>query len=153
MLRSGVRVFDIRDPLAPREVAYFSPPAEQACTAEGTGVSSCLHTGSTIAFVPERSEMWISGQQSGFHVVRLTNGVWGSAVTSPQAGAPTSAPALPPPAAPGAGSAPPSAPVVAAAPSRSLPATGAAGGVLLGAVGLLLAAGLLARRTRARSSG
>ena len=76
MLRSGVRVFDIRDPRTPKEIAYYSPPAGQDSVADGMGTCSCLHTGSTVAFVPERGEMWVSGQESGFHVVRFTNGVW-----------------------------------------------------------------------------
>lgn len=140
MLRSGVRVFDITDPLAPREVAYVSRPASQDCFTEGRGTSACLHTGSTVAFVPERSEMWISGQQSGFHVVRLTNGVFGSA---PAAASPAAAPpaAAPPVSAPQA-----AAPVrSAAATTRRLPATGAAGGVLALATALLVGAAVLGR--------
>jgi hypothetical protein len=76
MLRSGVRVFDIRDPRAPKEIAYFSPPAGQDSLVDGKGLCSCLHTGATVSFVPERGEMWVTGQESGFHVVRFTNGVW-----------------------------------------------------------------------------
>lgn len=76
MLRSGVRVFDIRDPVAPREIAYFSPPAGHDSAIEGRGTYPRLHTGSTVAFVPERGEMWVSGQETGFSVVRFTNGVW-----------------------------------------------------------------------------
>lgn len=145
MLRSGVRVFDITDPASPREVAYFSPPAETACTTNGGGISSCLHTGSTVAFVPERSEMWISGQQSGFHVVRLTNGVFGS----PAAAAPPAAAAAPPPAtAPPATAPVAAAPVSSAAPRasiRRLPATGQATGLALAAAALLVAAAALSR--------
>lgn len=139
MLRSGVRVFDIRDPLAPREVAYFSPPAGQDCFTEGRGTSSCLHTGSTIAFVPERSELWISGQESGFHVVRLTNGVWApaaapTAADPTPAGGPAAAPAV---AAPGA---------AVDAPSRRLPATGPAGALAVASLLMLAAAAALSRR-------
>ena len=137
MLRSGVRVFDIRDPRAPREVAYFSPPAGQDSLSGGSGTCSCLHTGSTVAFVPERKELWISGQESGFHVVRLTNGVWGSAV----AGAPPTRPASPV-------AAPPAAPVPA---PRGLPATGAAGALTGFALLSLATAALLSRRGRVRA--
>jgi hypothetical protein len=90
MLRSGVRVFDITDPLAPREVAYFSPPAGQDCAPDG-GLSSCLHTGSTVAFVPERSELWISGPGVGLprrppHQRRLRVGGRRAARRRPAAG-------------------------------------------------------------------
>lgn len=140
MLRSGVRVFDIRDPLAPREVAYFSPPAGQDSFADGSGTCSCLHTGSTVAFVPERSELWISGQESGFHVVRLTNGVWGSQA-APAPAQPGAQPGTEP-AAPGDPAPPQAAPA-------QLPATGL--GEVAGALGaaallLLGTAAVLSRR-------
>lgn len=140
MLRSGVRVFDITDPTAPREVAYFSPPAGQDCLNAGTGLRSCLHTGSTVAFVPERSEMWLSGQESGFHVVRLSNGVFGSSPAPLPAGPPAAEPA------PGTvGARPP-----AADRPRALPATGAAAATGLVALALLATAGLLRRRSTPR---
>jgi hypothetical protein len=63
---SGLRVFDIRDPAAPVEIAYFNNPPP-------TGGSYAL---SAPAFVPERSEIWYSDGATGFYVVRLTNGVW-----------------------------------------------------------------------------
>lgn len=149
MLRSGVRVFDIRDPLQPREVAYFSPPAGQDVLANG-GTCSCLHTGSTIAFVPERRELWISGQQSGFHTIRLTNGVWPTAEGAPAVVPVAAPPAAGPPAAAPPAAAPPAAAPPAAAPSRRLPATGAAGAVTLLPVGLLAGAAVLSRRRQPR---
>jgi len=126
MLRSGVRVFDIRDPAQPKEIAYYSPPARFDSLADGKGQCSCLHTGSTVAFVPERGEMWVSGQQSGFHVVRFTNGVWPAfrTVTAPQAAAP---PAAAGPAAAPAAAAPPAAAPAAAAPAAAAPAASPAG--------------------------
>lgn len=65
MILSGLRVFDIRDPLHPREVAYFNkPPA---------GGSSAL---SAPAFDPGRGDVWYSDSASGFYAVHLTNGAW-----------------------------------------------------------------------------
>ena len=141
MLRSGVRVFDIRDPLAPREIAYFSPPARQDSAIEGRGTCSCLHTGSTVAFVPERGEMWVSGQETGFSVVRLTNGVW-----------PFAAPAAPVDPSPVGGPAPAGQPPRSAVPVAAPPAAAPAGGPRLPATGpsalLAVAAGPAARRGR-----
>ncbi|MCW2681331.1 MAG: hypothetical protein JWM62_2732, partial [Frankiales bacterium] len=96
MLRSGLRIFDVRDPEAPREVAYFSPPATQN-TQDGLlkgrfdptqPTRAGLHVGGTVEFVPERREIWVSGQETGFHVIRLAAAAWPTA-----AGAPAAAPA------------------------------------------------------------
>lgn len=65
MILSGLRIFDIRDPHRPREIAYFNAPAQLP----GSPVSS-------PAFAPERKEIWYSDSNSGFYVVRVTNGVW-----------------------------------------------------------------------------
>ncbi len=97
-LNSGLRVFDIRDPLAPREVAYFVAPVPPG------GDPNAAFAGAS--FVPERREVWYSDGNAGFFALRLTNGVW------PTAQAPAAAPA-------------PAAPVAAPAPAR-LPATGLA---------------------------
>ena len=154
MLRSGVRVFDIRDPAAPREIAYFSPPARHDSVAEGKGTCSCLHTGSTVAFVPERGEMWVSGQESGFHVVRFTNGMWPFRPT---------AAAAPPAAGPGAAShaaaGRPDEMRRGASPGGAAPGSGrdtaggtlaATGGPGLAALGLLLLAACALTRRRLR---
>ena len=65
----GIRVFDIRDPHHPKEIAYFIPPLDE----DDDGRA---HTSSQIRFVEERGEMWFTNQTTGFHVVRFTNGVW-----------------------------------------------------------------------------
>jgi hypothetical protein len=62
---SGLRVFDIRDPLRPREIAYYNGPIRNSAWAM-----------SNPAFVPERGEIWYSDGNSGFYAVKLTNGVW-----------------------------------------------------------------------------
>ena len=66
-INSGLRVFDITDPLAPKEVAYFVPPLQP-------GDSS--YAMSSPVLIPERSEIWYSDGNSGFYVLRLTNDVW-----------------------------------------------------------------------------
>lgn len=64
---SGLRVFDIRDPLRPREIAYFNPP-----TTSGFPYDAM----SAPAFVPERNEIWYTDVNYGFFALRVTNGVW-----------------------------------------------------------------------------
>jgi hypothetical protein len=68
---SGLRIFDIRDPLNPKELAYFNPPGALGNSPEATAFAMSAPT-----FVPERSEVWYADSNSGFYAVRLTNGVW-----------------------------------------------------------------------------
>jgi hypothetical protein len=82
---SGLRIFDIRDPLHPREVAYFNKPAG---TSINPGDNPSSYAMSAPAFVPERQEIWHLDGNSGFYVLRLTNGVW-----PPSAGAAGAGPA------------------------------------------------------------
>ncbi|MFP5325910.1 MAG: hypothetical protein ACLGHT_00325, partial [Acidimicrobiia bacterium] len=70
---SGLRVFDIRDPFAPREIAYFNKPTG---TSGGPGDFPTSYAMSASAFVPERGEIWYLDGNSGLHVLRFTNGVW-----------------------------------------------------------------------------
>jgi hypothetical protein len=72
MILSGLRVFDIRNPAKPREVAYFNRPAPRGQAAFFDGAWAM----SSPAFVPERKEIWYSDGNSGFYVVRITNGAW-----------------------------------------------------------------------------
>jgi hypothetical protein len=64
---SGLRVFDIRDPLHPREVAYDNPPQAGDATS---------NTVSAPAFVPERREIWYTDGAAGFRVIRLSASAW-----------------------------------------------------------------------------
>jgi hypothetical protein len=129
MIVSGLRVFDIRNPEKPVEIAYFNRPAADGAFAM-----------SAPTFVPERDEIWYADGNSGFYVVRLTGAA--RAIARGQA-----APAAAPPA---GAAAPPAAPASRAAPPSGgvLPSTGAAAPVAAGGLavlGLLLVA---ARRRR-----
>ncbi len=61
-IASGLRVFDIRDPRHPREVAYFNPP--------GTP-SAPYRALSAPTFAPERNEIWYTDGNYGFFALRL----------------------------------------------------------------------------------
>jgi hypothetical protein len=64
---SGLRVFDIRDPLNPKEIAYFNPPTS-------TRNPYCAMSAPT--FVPERGEIWYTDANYGFYALKVTNGAW-----------------------------------------------------------------------------
>lgn len=135
-LASGLRVFDIRNPLAPKEVAYFVAPVPP-----GGAANSAL---SSATFVPARKEIWYSDGARGFYALRVTNGAWPAAAAPAPPRRPTGQLAGAPPAAD-----PPAA-------SGRLPATGltaplavAALLLVVGLTGLLLAARLPRRRTGA----
>ena len=64
---SGLRVFDIRDPAAPREIAYYvAPPAPTPITGDRANYAMSQPT-----FVEERGELWYTDGNSGFYVLRL----------------------------------------------------------------------------------
>lgn len=71
MIISGLRVFDIRDPFNPREVAYFNAPTSPRTVPEESNWAM-----SSPSFVPERKEIWYTDGYSGFYAVRVTNGAW-----------------------------------------------------------------------------
>ena len=130
---SGLRVFDIRNPNAPKEIAYFNAPITKG---SATGGPPSAYAMSAPAFVPGRAEIWYSDGNSGFWAVRVTNGVW-TASASPSTG-----PAIAQP--PVASS--PASPV-----NGRLPATGSSRGVAaIGAAVLAFSVGLRRRLRRRR---
>lgn len=76
MILSGLRVFDIRDPHNPKEIAYFNAPIQPRSFTEPSNYAM-----SSPSFVPERNEIWYTDGYSGFYNVRLTNGAWPAAGT------------------------------------------------------------------------
>jgi hypothetical protein len=67
---AGMRVFDIRDPAKPREIAYYNPGTVSA-------------TDPTVDFVlsppvirRDRGEIWMVSLVKGFHVLKFRDGVW-----------------------------------------------------------------------------
>jgi hypothetical protein len=73
MIVSGLRVYDIRDPHNPKEIAYFNPPQNARVTPYFEASAWAM---SGPAFVPERKEIWYSDGYAGLFVVKLTNDVW-----------------------------------------------------------------------------
>ena len=71
MAVSGLRIFDIRDPHHPKEVAYYNAPVKPRTFPEGSNWAY-----SQPAFAPERKEVWYTDAYTGFYAVRLTNGAW-----------------------------------------------------------------------------
>lgn len=79
-MQSGIRVFDVRQPRQPREIAYYYPPLPAA----GTAVYGSQNSVSTnapfctaqVRLIPERGELWTTCQDNGFLVLRFTNDAW-----------------------------------------------------------------------------
>jgi hypothetical protein len=87
--QSGIRVFDIRNPMKPKEIAYFNPPAR---VGEGGQLRGSEHASNPlnsppsnmtadwcsaqVRFIPERAELWTTCQDNGFLTLKFTNGVW-----------------------------------------------------------------------------
>ena len=74
---SGVRVFDIRDPYRPTEIAYYNPGGKLE---PGPGSQVAANTvgsaSAQVRFVKERGELWFTDQLHGFMIARFTNGSW-----------------------------------------------------------------------------
>ncbi|RNM14212.1 LVIVD repeat-containing protein [Nocardioides pocheonensis] len=73
MILSGLRLFDIRDVRHPREVAYFNQPVVRPT--KPTFLGSGAYAMSQPAWDPAHDSVWYTDSNSGFYVVRLTNGV------------------------------------------------------------------------------
>lgn len=73
MIASGLRVYDIRDPLRPREVAYANHPAVEAADPAASGGADVK---SAPAFDPATRDVWYADGNSGFWVERLSPAAW-----------------------------------------------------------------------------
>ena len=68
---SGIRVYDIRDPRGPKEMAYFNPGT--------TDSPAGAIANATVARPVIRSDLgqiWFADIAKGFHVVQFRDGVW-----------------------------------------------------------------------------
>jgi hypothetical protein len=86
---AGVRVFDVRDPLHPREIAYFNPPPrpETPTTAGWGGATKPVLAPSPFRDpnLPEPRfyrgsdgtwQLWTASEQNGLMILRFTNGAY-----------------------------------------------------------------------------
>lgn len=104
---SGVRIFDIRDPSSPREIAYLNPGGNGGVAVPGSqrGANSTSgYPSARVRFVEERGEIWFTDQDKGFFIARFTNGAWPfkateatEATTDQAAAKPDATPATPSP--------------------------------------------------------
>jgi hypothetical protein len=65
---SGLRVFDIRDPAHPREIAYYNPP--------DTTINALDLSLSVVRFDAATNELWFSNEQHGIQIVKFTGGAY-----------------------------------------------------------------------------
>jgi hypothetical protein len=81
---SGLRVFDISNPAAVREIAYVKPPAQGTKTLPGSQYAMSVpptfkrnydYTTTKVSFPKDRGvttgDIWMTSQDNGFLVVRL----------------------------------------------------------------------------------
>ncbi len=73
---SGLRVFDIRDLTAPREIGYFNPGGAGTRAPGSFGGTTGGYASAQPRIIPERGEIWFTDQDRGLYVVRFTNGAW-----------------------------------------------------------------------------
>ncbi len=77
---SGIRVFDIRDPLNPAEIAYYMPGAVNevllGSSHSQTAAQLVDRCPAQVRIRKDRGELWTQCQDNEFLVLRFTNGVW-----------------------------------------------------------------------------
>jgi hypothetical protein len=83
---SGIRVFDIRDPRRPREIAYYNPPAQVGRNGELDGSEHASGNGGALnelsadwCSAPPRfvgGQLWVTCQDHGFVVLRFARGTY-----------------------------------------------------------------------------
>jgi hypothetical protein len=83
-LNSGIRVFDIRDPIRPREIAYYNPAATpnvsagsnhiaQRATQQPGGPDWCS---AQVHMDAERGTLWTTCQDNGLVSLKFTHNAW-----------------------------------------------------------------------------
>jgi hypothetical protein len=87
-INSGLRIFNIQDPLHPREVAYYvSPPRSSGKTPAADFALSMP------AFDPATGQVWYTDATTGFYALSLDSSVWPDPTTAPPPPSPSACPA------------------------------------------------------------
>ena len=80
---SGVRVFDIRDPVRPKEIAYYNPPSVMTPSpganhnrAGGWVAGGPDWCSAQLHLDAEKGTLWTTCQQQGVVVLKFREGVW-----------------------------------------------------------------------------
>jgi hypothetical protein len=80
---SGIRVFDIRNPAQPREIAYFNPPGTTVASpgSNHAGIGQWRAGGpdwcsAQVHLNASNGTLWSTCQDNGLVVLKFTNGVW-----------------------------------------------------------------------------
>jgi hypothetical protein len=80
---SGIRVFDIRDPLRPKEIAYYNPPGvataspgSQRAVRRPDAKRAPDWCSAQLFLDKAKGELQTTCQDNGFMVLKFTNGVW-----------------------------------------------------------------------------
>ena len=76
----GLRVFDVRDPARPKEIAYYHPPPPQSTVHRPStgGQAGDSHTPgwdsatSDVRYLPDQRQLWFVSVAGGFQVLQLT---------------------------------------------------------------------------------
>jgi hypothetical protein len=79
-MQAGVRIFDVRNPYAPKELAYYKPPATGRAFRPGstlwTPTANLTHdlSSSNVRFLRKDGQVyiWFTSHNNGFHVAKLS---------------------------------------------------------------------------------
>jgi hypothetical protein len=78
-IASGLRVFDISDVTAPKEIAYYVAPTQSKIE---NGFQASSYAMSQPAFAPSRHEVWFTDGTGGFYALRVAASVWPGATSA-----------------------------------------------------------------------
>jgi hypothetical protein len=80
---SGIRVFDIRDPVRPKEIAYYNPagtttisPGSNHVLGNNWRAGGPDWCSAQVHLDAERGTLWTTCQDNGLLVLKFANGVW-----------------------------------------------------------------------------